>query len=234
MDDKETEENKPVANKLDVGQETETKLKAILEGGLSDQSEEEKPEEKRVEFERDQTFDDPAESVDPTVFDNPATKSFLDTIDVTEMEKEIFYETLLQDEPFQLTIEVLGHNSVVVGSRNTYEQALCYACLGDLIKEADANGDTSPDIMLWLQRFSCCFAVKSVFGVNQNPLAFEGTSDKVEEEHKKVLRQTAIERFVNMKYPRWQAILNAFMIFTAKEKLLLENVGNQDFWIPAG
>lgn len=232
----EDEENKVKTNKLDVGEETEAKLKEILEGGLGGTAEhvEKADKEKRVEFEREETFDEPAQSVDPELFDNPAAKAALGDVNVSEYEKEVFYEALIQDEPFQLSIEVVGDKTVTIGSRNTYEQALCYACVGDMLKEAQEAEEASPDILLWIQRFSCAFAVHRVFDKPMEPLSFQGDSEKIKPEHKQQLRDYVNEHYVNMSYPRWQTILNAFMVFTAKEKILLENVGNRDFWIPAG
>lgn len=235
MSDETEDKMKPTPMKL--GSDTEAKLKSILQGGLKAKAEAETPAEDdkpRIEFERDKTFDTPAESVDPTTFNNPVTQKFLETIDVTDFEKEKFYEALMLDEPFTLAIEVLGKKTIQVSSRNTYEQALCYACLGDMIREADKNEQPAPDLILWLQRFSCCFAIKDIFGKPQNPLSFTGDSENINPEHKEILRKTATERYLNMDYPRWQTILMAFMTFTAKEKILLEHVANRDFWNPAG
>lgn len=230
----EEETDKPKTQRLEIDSKVDAELQEALKAGLEDSDQPiEQEQEKRVEFTREETFDTPADSIDPRVFDNPALKLLEKQIEVTDFEKETFYESLIMDEPFRLNIEVIGDKTINIGSRSTYEQALCYACVGDMLEESRENSATQPDILLWLQRFSCAISIHSIFGSAQSPISFKGESESINPEHKQQLRKVAAERFVNMKYPRWQAILNAFMIFTGKEKLLLENVGNRDFWNPA-
>jgi hypothetical protein len=101
-----------------------------------------------------------------------------------------------------------------------------------MLQQAQEASQPSPDVLLWLQRLTCTISLHTLFGKPQHPLSFEGDSENLKDEHKTQLLQEATKRFVNMSYPKWQLILNAFMVFTMKEKILLENVGNRDFWNP--
>jgi len=204
-------------------------LKKILEGATSEATDEKK--EERADMPREETFDQVSPSVDPTIFDNPANTSLKDVV-VTDQEKEEFLECILFDKPFGLDIEVLRDKKIHIRTRSTYEQALCYKCLFEMQKEPEHQ--TGFDILLWLQRLSMALSVTKVFGKPVDILSFEGDSDLIQAEHITALREFVKANYINLPYTKWQVLLRAFMEFTAKEKILLDNVVNRDFWNPVG
>lgn len=210
-------------------EEVDEQLKKILEGAKSGSDSPEK--EERIDMPREETFDQASPSVDPSVFDNPANTALKD-VEVTDTEKEEFIESILFDKPFALEIEVLNGKTIRVRTRSTYEQALCYKCVFDMQREQEHKNGF--DVLLWLQRFSMAVSIQSVFGKPVDFLSFEGNSESVSNEHVKTLREFVKENYTNIPYTKWQVVLRAFMEFTAKEKILLDNVVNRDFWNPVG
>jgi hypothetical protein len=207
-------------------------LKSILQGSVTAAEEPDAPE--RIEIDREQTFDKPSPGLDATAFTQPSLQ-FQDYAP-TEQEKELFLESVLHDKEFQLPINLLnGRLQVLLRSRNTYEQSLAFELLTDMRAAAEVDGLNIPDLILWLQRFSVCMGLLKWGDKDRQVLRFQKAEPGSEEHkaNKKRLREAA-EEFVQMPYPKWQTMQTAFNVFTIKEKLLLENVANRDFWSPVG
>ena len=227
--EQEPQNEKKESSSIDLGDEAKKELQDLLSGSENDETRQGNSE--RVEFERDQTYDQQGHSSDPRVFDSPALTIADQDISVTDSEKEIFLESVLHDRPFKLDIEV-GKNSLIrVRSRNVYEQSLCYECVRQMSNNPD--NEKNLDVLLWLQRFNVALSVCKIGEENFGSLEFHGPEDGFRQDDIDTLKKWVGENLVNISYPRWQMILRALMVFTAKEKLLLENIANRDFWNPA-
>jgi hypothetical protein len=214
-----------------MSEQAEQELQNILQKAADDN-----PKQQRVEMEREETFDEPSPTSDPSIYDQPALAD-LGEIEVSEQEVEQFLESVLHDQPFALDIEVLGKHRVRIRSRSTYENQLCFKLVRE---EAEKQGgiDGGFDYILWLQRYSVALGLVELFDKPFSSLSFKPVSEGdmyiFPEEHKEQLNKFVREHIVPLSFIRWQTILRAYVLFTAKEKKLLENVANQDFWNPAG
>jgi len=175
-------------------------------------------------------------SVDPKVFDSPSTTIMMKTTTVTDTERELFLENVLFDQPFQLDISILRDTIVTIRSRSAYENALCFHCVREraLAEDGDNNKANTFDFLLWLQRYSVALAITTVGGKSFSSLQFSSEQGTADPDHARQLNEFVEAHLTNIPYPKWQMLLSAYMIFTVKEKLLLDNVGNRDFWNPAG
>lgn len=217
---------------LKINDEAAAELRAILQGANTEESKEVTP---RIEIPKEKTFEDPAPSVDASMFTQPSLN--IKEFTPTEKEKEIFLEAVLHDQEFQLPISLLNNKlTVTLRSRSTYEQALAFELVGDMRKASEIEATNFPDLVLWLQRFSVCMGLVSWGDKPSDVLRFSKAipGSEAHASNKQLLKERTLQEFVELPYTKWQTLLAAFNSFTIKEKLLLENVANQDFWKPVG
>lgn len=216
---------------LNLSEDAAAELRSILQGKATE--EEAQKEVPRIEIPKEKTFEEPAPSVDASMFTQPSLS--IKDFTPTEKEKEIFLEAVLHDTEFQLPISLLNNKlTITLRSRSTYEQSLAFELVGDMRKAAEIDSTNFPDLVLWLQRFSVCMGLLSWGDKAQSCLRFKKAEPGSEEHenNKKKLKETTLKEYVDLPYVKWQTLLAAFNSFTIKEKLLLENVANQDFWNP--
>lgn len=221
-----TEEHTPTDKSkrhIELNPDIEAELSDILRAGAEPET-----TAPRIDLPKDPTFEEEPPSLSTDIFDNPANTSdgVMKTV-VTDREREAFLEALLHEKPFTLDIPVLKDSTVTIRSRSVYEQSLAYECTSDLPKEDFRN----KDLLLWVQRFSMATGLVAINGEPYSSLRLlEGTDSH--EDNKKQLEEFVRERFLNMPYVKWQMLLSAFNVFTMKEKILLDEVVNRDFWNP--
>lgn len=193
-----------------LSEEAQAELRSTLENNQHKDK-----EEGRVEIDADPVF---AESIQKPV----------PQVEVTQAEKETFLEAVLMDQPFQLSFPIFGGRAnVVIRSRQAWQTERAYKMVAASARKAKSEG-TPFDSMVQLQKYCIMYGLVS-FGEREMPPSPEKSAS-----------QEDIDAWVEDQFGKsmsnnmWLTLVQVFHTFTQKEKLLLENVANEDFWNPAG
>ena len=151
----------------------------------------------------------------------------IDSISITEEEKEIFFRSILleNDSPFHLQIKLLNNKiSFDIYAKTILIENLLSKFLEDRCKNLNNNIEILQTIQL----------ANIAVSINSNSLWKEdidihtvNTYDKLE---KLLIRR--IELLKTFNYPKLILLINACRIFEVKQSILTKNVNNPNFWIP--
>lgn len=168
----------------------------------------------------------------PNPNDTMLTEALIDTskVDVNETERALFVKSLLNDQPFTLTIELYnGQLQVEIRSRTVHEQRRIFDVLNLDRKDKVYDPEDMAYTITRLQQSCLVLMVRRINGQLFSEAAIPDTASV--EEARKVLHP-ALEKLSSMNQIRWTGLLNAMRVFESKCAKLCTEAANPDFWKP--
>jgi len=161
-----------------------------------------------------------------------------DDIKLTDAEKEAFLESVLTDQPAELAIRLPGmpKTTVVIRSRNTFEQSAIYSTL-----KADETDGRISNFSTWLSRlqfYSLAFQLKRFGNQTFEPLSLTTPSPvpqtSKEPEISGALRAWVDKNLMPLPVLKVQVLIAAVRLFEAKTHAAGTAIVRRDFSQPAG
>jgi hypothetical protein len=155
------------------------------------------------------------------------------TVQITDLEREIFLKAVLNDEPVRLTVALYDNQfKVELRSRSTFEQRRVFDVLDrDRIEEVIPKDN----IALMVTRMQCYLAVIMIERINGQMFSDVKLDPKGKmEEHCKILREKVAEKTDSMMGVRWNSVLTALRTFENKCAKMNTEALNEGFWKPQG
>jgi hypothetical protein len=152
----------------------------------------------------------------------------LGTIDVTDLEKDLYIKALLNDTTFRLTVEPFDTVKITVRSRTMGEEDFIYQCLKTEREKGEIIGIEG--YYTRLQYYIASFQVEK-FG--NTSMLFQRPTGNFTAQHK-ALKKHVDDTYGNVHRVKWNAITMAVRMFDAKEKICNDNLRKQNFWPTAG
>lgn len=186
----------------------------------------EEEEDKRIELERDTTFD----QNDKSTFDNMFVTLQNKNIKVTETEKALYLKALLSMRPVEFKVSLKNGAYGVCRTISVYE--------GDLVALAIAeHAKQYPDLDIMyhaglVQQYRMGLQLISFCGKDMDHLSFERGVNGSSREHAHELFEKS-KRLSDLPAPTYGSMVQILNVFQAKINILQEAALNEDFWNPA-
>ena len=159
-----------------------------------------------------------------------ALVSDIGKVEVSQLEKDLFMKSILNDSPYTTVSEVLCNKLyVTVSSRTMYTDKLIFDSLNK--DEADKKVIGLDGLIQRLQMYVAAIQVKGYgkkntdLTVNSND-TFEVNYNKLQEHLAKFYNDTPVHI--------WAALVLAVRIHEYKSKICMDNLHNENFWESAG
>ncbi len=159
-----------------------------------------------------------------------ALVSDIGKVEVSQLEKDMFMKSILNDSPYTTVSEVLCNKlSVTVTSRTMYTDKLIFEALNK--DEADRKVIGLDGLMQRLQMYVAAIQVRN-YGKKNTELTIN-SNDTFEVNYEKL--QTHLAKFYNdTPVHIWAALVLAVRIHEYKSKICMDNLHNENFWESAG
>jgi hypothetical protein len=156
-------------------------------------------------------------------------------VTISEMDKDIYYKSLLFDEPLELTIQFpIGYTpfSVKLHTINMWDWDTVLVALRHDRKDGVFDPDSPTAFFSQAQYYICIIQISEVNGKSFSNFRFDYTKDTYS--NAMSLRDAAQTMTRSVQYPKWRLLQRAVRIFEKKQVILYNHTEDTSFWKPAG
>lgn len=154
--------------------------------------------------------------------------------EITDEEREKYFDCFFEDKPFQLTIPLMGgRSSVSVRDLTQYERKIIEAAI---YKAMEGHKDDFLTGMFYTVTAQY-YVSMAVCALNDKPFGLQFETPKVEsyeiiERDVATLHEFTQEHISGMNSTKFSVLLRAAQEFDVKNKILANTALNEDFWSP--